>query len=102
MLRQVILNLARNADEHSPETATVKLAAAADAGGVRISVSDRGSGIDPEIRSRVFDRFAHDGNGVGLGLAISKALVEAQNGTITLDDRPGGGTIATVWLPSSP
>ncbi len=100
VLRQIILNLARNADEHSPETATVELTAnRGDHGGVVISVSDRGSGIDPAIRDRVFDRFAHDGQGVGLGLAISKALVEAQNGTITLDDRPGGGTIATVSLP---
>ncbi len=99
VLRQIILNLARNADEHSPEMTPVELTAAADDGHVRISVSDRGSGIDPAIRGRLFNRFAHDGTGVGLGLAISKALVEAQNGTIALDDRPGGGTTATVTLP---
>ena len=61
-----------------------------------------GTGIDPQIRGRVFDRFAHDGDGIGLGLAISKALAEAQKGKIILDDRPGGGTLATVTLPAAP
>jgi signal transduction histidine kinase len=50
----------------------------------------------------VFDRFAHDGDGIGLGLAISQALAEVQSGSIALSDRPGGGTLATVTLPAAP
>jgi signal transduction histidine kinase len=101
VLRQIVLNLARNADEHSPDDSPVDLSARLNKGMVDITVADRGTGIDPEIRGRVFERFAHDGSGIGLGLAISKALAEAQNGSISLDDRAGGGAIATISLPAA-
>jgi two-component system, OmpR family, sensor kinase len=101
VLRQIVLNLARNADEHSPDDSPVDLSARLNKGMVEITVADRGTGIDPEIRGRVFERFAHDGSGIGLGLAISKALAEAQHGSISLDDRAGGGAIATISLPAA-
>jgi signal transduction histidine kinase len=99
-LRQILLNLARNADEHSPPGTAVDFSARLRNGVVEIAVDDRGTGIDPQIRDRMFDRFAHDGEGIGLGLAISKALVEAQHGSIALDDRVGGGARATIRLPT--
>lgn len=99
-LRQIVLNLARNADEHSPRETPVQISARLADTEVEIVVADRGTGIDPQIRERVFDRFAHDGEGIGLGLAICKALVEAQHGSITLDDREGGGATATIRLPA--
>ena len=99
-LRQIMLNLARNADEHSPPGSAVDFSARLREGAVEIAVADRGTGIDPQIRDRLFDRFAHDGQGIGLGLAISKALVEAQHGSITLADREGGGARATIRLPT--
>ncbi len=98
-LRQIVLNLARNADEHSPVESPVQISARMRGQSVEIAVADRGTGIDPKVRGRVFDRFAHDGEGIGLGLAISKALVEAQHGSIGLDERDGGGAIATISLP---
>ena len=55
-----------------------------------ITVADRGTGIDQKLRDHVFDRFAHDGDGIGLGLAISQALAEVQSGSIALT-RPAGG-----------
>ena len=100
VLRQIVLNVARNADEHSPPEAPVEISARPAGRSVVITVADRGSGIDPQVRGHVFDRFAHDGQGVGLGLAISKALVEAQNGSIALDDRAGGGVEAVIRLPT--
>lgn len=102
-LRQIVLNLARNADEYSPADAPVELSATAsgDRDRVRVVVADRGVGIDPRIRGHAFERFAHGGNGIGLGLAISQALAEAQAGAVMLDDRLGGGTIATVELPAA-
>lgn len=99
-LRQIVLNLARNADEHSPPGASVHMSARLCDDTVEIAVADRGTGIDPRIRGHVFDRFAHDGEGIGLGLAISKALVEAQHGSISLEDGIGGGAIATISLPA--
>ena len=99
-LRQIVLNLARNADEHSPPDAPVEISARHRDGAVEIAVADRGTGIDPHVRGHVFERFAHDGEGIGLGLAISKALVEAQHGSIALDDRTGGGATATIRLPA--
>jgi len=98
-LRQIILNLARNADEHSPRRAEIELAATAQDGHVQIMVADRGTGVDPDIAGRAFERFTHDGNGVGLGLSISQALAEAQHGRVSLEPRAGGGTVAIVELP---
>ena len=100
-LRQIVLNLARNAEEHSPAGSRIELSAATDHDHVEITVADRGTGIDPQVRDHLFERFAHDGEGIGLGLAISKALAEVQQGSISLADRPGGGTVATVRLPTA-
>jgi signal transduction histidine kinase len=101
VLRQIVLNLARNADQHSPPREAIELSARGVDGVVEICVADRGTGIDPALRVRVFERFAHDGEGIGLGLSISRTLAEAQQGSVTLDERPGGGTVATVRLPRS-
>ena len=102
VLRQIVLNLARNADEHSPDGVPIELLAVPRGRVVDITVADRGTGIDQKLRDHVFDRFAHDGDGIGLGLAISQALAEVQSGSIALKDRPGGGTLATVTLPAAP
>ena len=76
-LRQIVLNLARNAYEHSPPDTGIELSAARRGQEVEITVADRGSGIDPKLHGHIFERFAHDGDGIGLGLAISKALAES-------------------------
>lgn len=72
-----------------------------------LTVSDDGPGIPPADRSRVFERFvrldsdrARSGGGSGLGLAIVAEVVTAHGGTVTIDDRPGGGTTMTVILPA--
>jgi signal transduction histidine kinase len=55
------------------------------------------------VRDRVFEPFfTTRTSGTGLGLAIVKRLIELQDGTITLEDRPGGGTIARVMIPIAP
>ena len=68
----------------------------------RIAVCDRGPGIAADVRERVFEPFFTTRvNGTGLGLAIVKRLLELQDGTVQLHDRPGGGTVAEVTLPRS-
>ena len=74
--------------------------------GVRLTVTDDGPGIDPVDLPFIFDRFyraqgSRGAPGAGLGLAICRALVEAQGGTITADDAPGGGARFTVLLPAA-
>jgi signal transduction histidine kinase len=102
-LRQVLLNLLTNALHHTPAGGRVGLRAHRQDGGVRLVVSDTGPGIGPEEIPRVFDRYyrapAQDPGGVGLGLAIAKAYVEAHGGTIWVESELGRGTSFYVELP---
>jgi PAS domain S-box-containing protein len=99
MLRAAMLNLVLNACQAAGKD-EIDVQLFAEGGVGRIAVRDRGPGIPPGIRDRVFEPFfTTRTNGTGLGLAIVKRLVELQDGTVTLMDRPGGGTIAEVTIP---
>ncbi len=69
-----------------------------------MTVADEGPGLPPTERERAFDRFwrRSGGDGFGLGLPIVRRLVEANGGTVTLDEAPTGGLEATVTLPHAP
>lgn len=101
---QVMSNLISNAVKFSDDGDTVEIRAEETATGkLRISVADHGAGIAPEFRERIFDRFVQADssvsrarNGTGLGLHISRQLVEAMDGVIGFDSEPGAGT--TFWI----
>ncbi|WP_238993426.1 sensor histidine kinase [Nocardioides caldifontis] len=106
-LHQVISNLLSNARRHTPAgthvTAGVRPARG---GGVVLTVTDDGPGIDPELAGRVFERFARGDSsrtrtsgGVGLGLSLVQAIVEAHGGTISVASAPGA-TCFEVTLPA--
>ncbi len=101
-LAQVVGNLLSNAIKYSPEGGTVQLVAARSGDGVRIAVHDEGLGIPEEQQSRIFTKFfrgdagATGITGTGLGLAVSREIVEAHGGSIGFDSDPGQGT--TFWL----
>ena len=100
-LDQVLDNLIANAIDAAPAGTAVALAAAAHNGAVEIAVSDEGPGMEPEQRAHAFDRFwrgRDDRRGSGLGLAIVKRLVEADGGTVDLEEAAGGGLRAVVRL----
>lgn len=106
-LEQVLVNLVHNATKYSPAHAPIDVhAARADLDGwVRISVRDRGGGIDPAFLPRLFDPFtqADTGDtrrdsGVGLGLSIARGLVQVMGGEIAVDSEPGVGTTFEVML----
>jgi two-component system CheB/CheR fusion protein len=99
MTRAVLLNLLLNACQASgPQSVEMRASAASD--GCRIEILDRGPGIPMEIRDHLFEPFMTTrAGGTGLGLPIARRLTTVQGGTVTLDDRPGGGTVATVLLP---
>ena len=105
-LMQVMTNLLSNAAKFSPPGTPVEVRVRTEGATVRIEVSDRGPGIPPEFRGRIFGRFAQAHSvdsrvkgGSGLGLAISKRLVELMDGHIGFEDRPGGGTTFYFDLP---
>jgi signal transduction histidine kinase len=105
-LGQVITNLLTNALKYSDEgdTVTVEIEPAG-ASGIGIAVIDRGIGIEPGERGRVFEPFyrtaegARSAEGSGLGLAIVRRLVDALGGDIATAPTPGGGTTFRVRLP---
>lgn len=99
-LTQVVTNLIENAVRHGAGEVVVTVAPAEDPSYVAITVTDEGDGIPEALRQRVLTKFwtAGSGGGSGLGLYIVHGLVRAHGGTITIDDRPGGGTrIVTTW-----
>ena len=107
-IRQVLLNLFTNATRYSPEGTTVTIGAEARDGEVRAWISDEGIGIAPEDRDRVFVKFVmlpKPGwvkKGTGLGLFITKGIVEAHGGRIWIDSAPGRGTTFYFTLPTAP
>jgi len=108
LIVQLLVNLIVNALAHTAAGGTVTVGWQAADRQVRLLVTDSGSGIAPEHRSRVFDRFyrvdpgrARTAGGVGLGLAICQAIVDAHGGTIYLRSEVGRGTCVTILLPGA-
>ena len=107
-IKQVLVNLLANAVKYSPPGAVATvLTESVGNGRIRITVADTGPGIPPELLPRLFrpfDRIGAEATGVegtGLGLALSKALVEAMGGTIGVDSTVGVGSRFWVELPET-
>ncbi len=102
-IQQVLLNLMRNAIEAMEGTEKRQLSiasAAADNGMVRIEVSDTGAGISPEVAERLFQPFVTSkAHGMGVGLSISRTIVEAHGGRIWAEPVPEGGTRFAFTVP---
>jgi signal transduction histidine kinase len=106
-LQRVLFNLIQNAIRHTPADGSVVVRAETVAAGIEIEIADSGDGIAPEQREHVFTAFyrggadaARTGDGAGLGLAVSRAIVEAHGGRIWLADSPRG-TRVRFSLPSA-
>jgi two-component system NtrC family sensor kinase len=101
-LRQALLNLLRNAQEATPRGGEIVLSVRrAPEGGVAIWVDDSGQGVPEELRSAIFDPFCTTKErGTGLGLAVTRSIVEAHGGTIHCEPRAGGGTRFCLALPA--
>jgi len=107
-IRQVIFNLLSNAVKFTPTGGAVDVNAAQVDGDVRVSVADTGPGIAPEDHERIFEEFqqtkagSEQREGTGLGLALSKRLVELHGGRIWVDSELGKGSTFVFTLPASP
>jgi two-component system heavy metal sensor histidine kinase CusS len=108
LIQRAIANLVANALTHTMRGGEIVLSGERVGEGVRISVSDTGEGIAPEHVHHVFNRFyradpdrttGHGGGGMGLGLAITKGIVDLHGGTITLTSVRGEGTRIVIDLP---
>lgn len=103
-VEQVLTNLVENAIKYTEE-GEVTVTCSADDGWLSVSVSDQGEGIPAEHRQHVFGKFFRRGeragspSGTGLGLYISKGLIEAHGGKIWVEEAPGGGATFTFTLP---
>jgi signal transduction histidine kinase len=102
-LRQVLLNLALNAVEATPPDGTVRLSAGLADGGVDVTVDDEGPGIPDDERERVFEPFHSTRPGAhgGIGLALSRRMVEEAGGSVRIEDAPDGGARLRVHLPAA-
>ncbi|MCD6116683.1 HAMP domain-containing protein [bacterium] len=108
-IRQVVSNLIDNAIKYTGKDGNVEVLLSKHEKGMAIAVSDTGIGIKKEDLPFVFDRFFRTdksrtrfGSSTGLGLSICKLIVEAHNGNITIQSKPGTGTTVQVFLPHNP
>ena len=103
-VKQVLYNLIRNAIQASPDGAVVQIELADGADGVEVAVQDQGVGIRPENLSRLFEPFytTKQGGvetGMGLGLSVSRSLMDAMGGRIDVRSWPGRGSQFTAVFP---
>ena len=108
-IRQVLRNLIENAIKYSPDGGTITISVTSTADHLWVSVSDQGIGIEPEKLPNIFGRFyqidtspTRRVGGIGLGLSICKAIVEAHHGQIWAESQPGVGSTFHFTLPLLP
>jgi PAS domain S-box-containing protein len=107
-MQVVLAALLDNAVKFSPEGSPVDIWFERTDGDVVFSVADRGCGVPPEHRERIFERFYqvedtlhHSSTGMGLGLYVAKMMIDSLNGWITVEDRSGGGTVFSFGVPAT-
>ncbi len=100
-IKQAVRNLAMNALQATPQGGRIEIATAGDADVLEIEIRDRGEGIPPGIRERVFELFftTREG-GTGLGLPVAARIAEAHGGSLALEARADGGTTARLRIPA--
>jgi signal transduction histidine kinase len=107
-LGTALWNLLDNAVKYSPECRTIWVETCGNSSGVRIQVRDRGIGIDPDDRSRIFGTFVRGRDaaalgvqGTGIGLAVTQRIVRRHGGTLEVESRRGEGSTFTIALPAA-
>lgn len=104
-MQQVLINLIENAVKCTPEGSPIEISATRQPEGIEIRVADRGPGIPSGLERKIFETFYRiDGEstmvGVGLGLSLCRAIVQAHGGRIAVANRVGGGASFSLNLPT--
>ncbi|MDD5268239.1 MAG: sensor histidine kinase KdpD [Methylococcales bacterium] len=104
MIEQVLINLLENVLRYTPGKSPVEIMAEVSSAKMEISVADRGPGIPSGLENKLFEKFYRVHNeaaqsGVGLGLAICRAIIEAHGGSIQAKNRPTGGAVFSFMIP---
>ena len=104
LIERVFVNLLENAAKYTAPTSRIRISARAEGSSLRVEVADNGPGIRPGQETAIFEKFARGTResavgGVGLGLTICKAIVEAHGGTIVAQPVEGGGAALVFTLP---
>ena len=107
-LRQALTIALDNAVRHAPPGSRITVRTSREGGSLAVAIADEGPGVTPEDRPHVFERFFRGSKeaelmnqGLGIGLAIARDIVERHHGTIELDNRPEGGAVLTITLPAA-
>lgn len=99
-LREVLLNLLKNARESQADEIVLSASSGCDTSDIQISIRDNGCGIEQDQLDQIFQAFhTTKQEGTGLGLSLSKRIIEAHHGTLTVTSAPGKGSTFTVFLP---
>jgi len=104
-LKKVICNLLENAAKYSESGTPITISVERRGESIAVSIADRGVGIDPSEQTLIFERFYRarqyggDTGGTGMGLAISRSIIEAHGGEITVTSQPGKGSVFTFEIP---
>jgi two-component system, NtrC family, sensor kinase len=101
---QALLNLVLNAAYVTPDGGRIVVRVRRRAGMAGIAIADAGPGIPEGIRDRILDPFFStkpEGEGTGLGLSVTRAIVDSHHGELEFECPPEGGTVATIWLPQA-
>jgi two-component system sensor histidine kinase KdpD len=100
---QILVNLLSNAVRHGPQGQPIMIQVEAAGPDVRVRVIDRGLGVPPDVRERIFEPFErfdpHSGLGTGLGLPVSRRLAKVLGGRLSVEDTPGGGATFVLMIP---
>jgi signal transduction histidine kinase len=103
LVRQMLLNLARNAQQAMPAGGLLELQTRLGDGRVQLAIIDNGAGMDEATRAKLFHAiFSTKTAGSGLGLSTVRKIVEAHHGTISCDSEPGRGTRFLISFPPRP
>jgi two-component system sensor histidine kinase AtoS len=103
-MKRALLNVATNAMDSMDKGGTLTIASRMDSGTVELSLSDTGRGIPAELQARVFEPFFTHGkkHGLGLGMTITRKIVEEHGGEVRITSTPGQGTRLCFRLPEAP
>jgi two-component system sensor histidine kinase KdpD len=105
-MREVLVHLLENAAKYSPKASEIIISVEHDSNEIILSVADHGSGIDAVEQSLIFEKFYRGrehrirSQGTGMGLAISKVIVEAHGGSISVVSQVGSGSVFSIHLPN--